>query len=63
MTICSRPLPLFPACSSRKVQVDFEGGHVSSDGGVLLVREVLSKVVDEEVLSVPFRSRFMPPSA
>ena len=44
MTICSRPLPLFPACSSRKVQVDFEGGHVSSDGGVLLVRQADRKL-------------------
>lgn len=31
---------LFPACKSRKVEVDFEGGDISSDGGLLLVRQV-----------------------
>ena len=38
----------------------------SEDSGLTLlfaVLEVLSKVVDEEALSVPFRNRFMPPSA
>ena len=34
----------FPSCKSRKVRVDFAGGEVSSDGGVLLLREVDRKL-------------------
>ena len=30
----------FASCRGRKVQADFEGGEVSSDGGLLLLREV-----------------------
>lgn len=30
----------FASCKGRKVQADFEGGEVSSDGGLLLLREV-----------------------
>ena len=30
----------FPRCKGRKVEADFSGGNVTSDGGVLLVREV-----------------------
>ena len=30
----------FSSCQGRKVQADFNGGNVSSDGGVLLLREV-----------------------
>jgi len=44
MTICSRPPELFPACKSRKLHVDFEGGEVTSDGGVLLVRQADRKL-------------------
>jgi len=39
MTICSTQEELFPACKSRRVRVDFEGGEVTSNGGVLLVRQ------------------------
>lgn len=57
MTIRSRQLDLFPACKSRKLHVDFEGGEVSSDGGVLLIRQAdrklgltrqLAKVLSDE---------------
>lgn len=37
----SRSIQLeFASCRGRKVQADFEGGEVSSDGGLLLLREV-----------------------
>lgn len=40
MTEC-RALSLeFASCQGRKVEADFEGGEVSSDGGLLLLREV-----------------------
>ncbi|MCO5067317.1 MAG: IS1380 family transposase [Kiritimatiellae bacterium] len=40
MTICTSDQLVFPSFSRRKVQVDFEGGDVSSDGGVLLLRQM-----------------------
>lgn len=39
MTECTIPRDLFPSCKSRKVQVDFAGGNISSDGGGLLIRQ------------------------
>jgi hypothetical protein len=39
MTVCTTTADLFPACKSRKVEVDFEGGNVTSDGGIVLVRQ------------------------
>ena len=30
----------FPAVKRRKVEVEFSGGDITSDGGVLLLREV-----------------------
>lgn len=44
MTDCSKQTHLFSSCKSRKVQVDFQGGRVSSDGGVLLLRQVDRKL-------------------
>jgi len=40
MTDCSQKVFEFQGLSRRKVQVDFRGGQVSSDGGGLLLREV-----------------------
>ena len=40
MTICTTEQLGFPSFSRRKVQADFEGGDVSSDGGVLLLRQM-----------------------
>ena len=34
----------FPNLKSRKIEVDFNGGNVSSDGGVLLLRQVDRKI-------------------
>jgi hypothetical protein len=40
MTICTAEQLSFPSISRRKVQADFQGGDVSSDGGVLLLRQM-----------------------
>jgi len=34
----------FPTCKSRKVEADFQGGTVTSDGGLLLLRQVDRKL-------------------
>jgi hypothetical protein len=39
-TGCKEPSLLFQDLGSRKVVVDFSGGRLSSDGGVLLLRQV-----------------------
>ncbi len=39
MTICSRDQLEFPGCKGRKVESDFSGGNVTSDGGLLLLRQ------------------------
>src|SRR3989339_1625605 len=40
MTECKQISFGFPTCKSRKVVADFKGGDVTSDGGVLLLRQV-----------------------
>src|SRR5690606_36820425 len=40
MTDCIHKTFPFQALGSRKVEADFEGGNVSADGGVLLLRQV-----------------------
>jgi hypothetical protein len=40
MTKCTQTSFEFPACLRRKVAANFNGGDVSSDGGVLLLRQV-----------------------
>ncbi|MCH7479676.1 MAG: transposase [SAR324 cluster bacterium] len=39
MTKCSRDQLEFPGCRGRKVEAEFSGGDVTSDGGVLLLRQ------------------------
>jgi len=39
VTDCSRELFDFPTCLRRRVEADFGGGEVSSDGGALLIRQ------------------------
>ena len=51
MTNCTRTTLDFPALKRRKIEANFTGGDVSSDGGVLLLREIdrrlgLLKAVD-----------------
>ena len=40
MTQCSRTSFTFSSLSRRRVEADFDGGHLTSDGGALLLREV-----------------------
>ena len=40
MTECNQEKLEFPGFGGRKIQADFGGGQVSSDGGLLLVRQV-----------------------
>lgn len=40
MTECNRNEVRFPSCKSRKVDVDFRGGDITSDAGGLLLRQV-----------------------
>ena len=35
---------LFPSLKRRKIKVDFDGGNVSSDGGLLLLKQVDRKI-------------------
>lgn len=44
MTKCKASALEFPACKRRKVELNFEGGNVSSEGGILLLRQI-----DEEL--------------
>ena len=39
MTECTQESFTFPACKRRQVEVSFGGGDISSDGGVLLLRQ------------------------
>ena len=39
MTKRSRDQVLFPGCKGRKAEADFSGGDVTSDGGVMLLRQ------------------------
>ena len=54
MTECTQEAFEFPALKRRKVQAEFSGGDITSDGGVLLLREIdrrlgLLKSVDEVI--------------
>ncbi len=40
MTLCTQELFTFPACKRRKIDAQFDGGALTSDGGVLIVRQV-----------------------
>ena len=39
MTVCSNPDLEFTRCKSRRVQANFNGGNITSDGGVMLLRQ------------------------
>lgn len=63
MTNCTSTSINFPALKRRKIEANFNGGDVSSDGGVLLLREIdrrlgLLKAVDE-VLPDPRDPRYV----
>ena len=39
MTKCSASSPFFQGPSSRKIEFNFDGGNISSDGGLLFMKE------------------------
>ena len=39
MTVCTTKTIEFSSCKRRKVQAQFCGGQITSDGGVMLLRE------------------------
>jgi hypothetical protein len=44
MKDCTKQLLLFKGLSNKKIEVDFNGGEVSSDAGVLFLREVENRI-------------------
>ena len=40
MTVCNKPELEFKRCKNRKVQANFKGGNITSDGGVLVINQV-----------------------
>jgi len=58
MTDCSKSADLFPALRSQKIEVDFKGGDISSDGGSLLLRQVDRRIgLTRDIDRVLFDSR------
>ena len=63
MSNCTRTPINFPALKRRTIEANFTGGDVTSDGGVLLLREIdrrlrLLNAVDQ-VLPDPRNPRYM----
>ena len=57
MTECTQKSFEFPACKRRVIEANFEGGDITTDGGVLLLRQVdsmlgLSEAIAGELLSL-----------
>jgi len=44
MTECTQTNFGFPSCKSRKITADFSGGNITSNGGVLLLKQADSKL-------------------
>ena len=44
MTKCTLTNFDFPACKSRKISIDFSGGNITSNGGVLLLKQADTKL-------------------
>lgn len=44
MTECTQTDFNFPSCKSRKISADFSGGNITSNGGVLLLKQMDSKL-------------------
>ena len=45
MTECNRKALHFSSLSRKRIQADFNGGHLTTDGGALLLREVDRRTV------------------
>src|SRR5512143_2340519 len=63
MTKCTAPMLQFPRCQRRQVQAEFTGGDITSDGGVLLLRQIDKRLgllaAVERVLPDPRDPRLM----
>lgn len=57
MTNCISSSLKFPACKGRKVEINFEGGEVTSDGGVLLLSQVDRKLGLTEKIAKQFSDK------
>ena len=44
MTVCNTKMIEYSRCKRRKVQAEFNGGEITSDGGVMLLREIDSRL-------------------
>jgi len=44
MTKCTQSDFGFPACKSRKITLDFLGGNITSNGGILLLKQADAKL-------------------
>ena len=52
MTDCTAKSIEFPACKRRKVEAQFSGGDVTSDGGVMLLRQADRRMKLSERIAV-----------
>jgi len=54
MTDCFPSLIYLPVFKGRKVEVNFEGGDVTSDGGIVLLQQIDQKLgLTEKVAGLP----------
>ena len=60
MTVCTQEKLLFPEVKRRKVEVNFEGGNISSDGGslepvfIFNYASLFNMIFDMAIKTVPF---------
>ena len=46
----------FSLQSNRQIKINFDGGDLSSDAGLLLIKEFVSKLGIERLLNRPFKT-------
>ena len=59
MLVINQPL-LFDDLGSRRVQADFSGGYLSSDGGALLLRQIDRGLGISRALAQCYEGRSLP---
>ncbi|MCP4102939.1 MAG: hypothetical protein GY750_16205 [Lentisphaerae bacterium] len=58
MAVCNGSELEFPGCKNRKVQANFSGGNITSDGGVLLNSNYAPRIKKRKSLTGFFRTFF-----